>query len=136
MQVGSLISQLVLRLHRHLHGNLYLDIKPDNIMFGFEDDSVLVEFEQAERDNPSPRKEINGRTIYLSRQVQKPRDIGPPVLCDFGAAHFGDRLNSNDVQPNQYRCPEVILDIPWGSRIDVWNIGCMIMLIPFSDVYR
>lgn len=42
---------------------IHTDIKSDNIMFGFEDDSPLVEFEQAELENPSPRKEIDGRFI-------------------------------------------------------------------------
>lgn len=96
-------------------------------MFSFEDDSSLIAFEQAEIDSPSSRKETNGRVIYLSRQVQKPKGIGPPVLCDFGAAHFGGKLNSSDVQPNQYRCPEVILDMPWNAQIDVWNAGCMVI---------
>ena len=105
----------------------HLDIKSDNIMFGFEDDSALVEFEQAEMDSPSPRKEVDGRFIYVSRQVQKPKDIGPPVLCDFGGAFFGDKLHDNDVQPDQYRCPEVILEIPWSCKIDIWNVGCMVM---------
>jgi hypothetical protein len=38
-------------------------------MFGLDDDSVLEEFEQAEIDNPSPRKEVDGRVIYLSGQI-------------------------------------------------------------------
>ncbi|KAK4149514.1 kinase-like domain-containing protein [Chaetomidium leptoderma] len=106
---------------------IHTDIQPENIMFGFEDDSALVAFEQAELDSPSPRKEVGGgRVIYVSRQVQKPNDLGPPVLCDFGAAFFGDKLHSNDVQPDQYRCPEVILGVPWSDKIDVWSVGCLI----------
>lgn len=104
-------------------------------MFGFEDDSALVEFEQAEVNTSSPRKEINGRVIYASRQVQKPKDIGPPVLCDFGAAYFGDKLHDDDVQPDQCQCPEVILQVPWSDRIDVWNVGCMVMPITSLDFY-
>jgi hypothetical protein len=95
-------------------------------MFGFEEDSALVAFEQAELNNPSPRKEVDGRVIYVSRQIQKPKQVGPPVLCDFGARFFGDKLHDDDVQPDQYRCPEVILEVPWGYKIDVWSIGCMV----------
>ncbi|KAG6188441.1 hypothetical protein E4U10_005257 [Claviceps purpurea] len=25
-----------------------------------------------------------------------------------------------------YRAPEVILEIPWTSSVDIWNVGCMI----------
>ncbi|KAK3296394.1 kinase-like domain-containing protein [Chaetomium fimeti] len=107
-------------------GIIHTDIKPDNIMFGFNDDSPLAEFEQAELDSPSPRKEVNGRVIYVTRQIPMPKSLGPPVLCDFGAAVFGDKLHDDDVQPDQYRCPEVILEIPWSYKIDVWNIGCLV----------
>jgi serine/threonine-protein kinase SRPK3 len=98
-------------------------------MFGFEDDSALVEFEQAELNNPGPRKEVNGRVIDVSRQVQQPKKVGPPVLCDFGAAFFGDKLHGDDVQRDQYRCPEVILEVPWSYKIDVWSVGCMVRTI-------
>jgi serine/threonine protein kinase len=107
---------------------IHTDIKSDNIMFGFEDDSPLVELEQAELDSPTPRKEVDGRFIYVSRQIDKPKNIGPPVLCDFGAAYFGDKLHDDDVQPDQYRCPEVILGVPWSSKVDVWSVGCMVMM--------
>ncbi|KAH6839478.1 kinase domain protein [Chaetomium sp. MPI-CAGE-AT-0009] len=113
----------------YLHGEcgiIHTDIKPDNIMFGFKDDSPLAEFEQAEMDSPSPRKEVNGRVVYVTRQIPMPKALGPPVLCDFGAAVFGDKLHDDDVQPDQYRCPEVILEIPWSYKIDVWNIGCLV----------
>jgi hypothetical protein len=102
-------------------------------MFGFQEDSSLVKFEQAELDNPSPRKEVDGRVIYVSRPIPKPKHLAPPVLCDFGAAFFGDKLHDDDVQPDQYRCPEVILEVPWGYKIDVWSIECMVMPIPFLD---
>lgn len=31
-----------------------------------------------------------------------------------------------DVQPNVYLSPEVILEIPWTYSIDIWNVGCMV----------
>ncbi|KAH6614661.1 kinase-like domain-containing protein [Chaetomium sp. MPI-SDFR-AT-0129] len=105
---------------------IHTDIKPDNIMFGFEEESCLEEFERAELTNPSPRKEVDGRFIYLSRQVDQPKGVGAPVLCDFGAAVFGDSVHHDDVQPDRYRCPEVILGIPWHSQIDIWNVGCLV----------
>ena len=104
-----------------------IDIKADNIMFGIEDDVTLAEFEEAEIARPSPRKEVDGRVVYVSRQVQHPKRIGAPVLCDFGAAFFGDKLHDDDIQPDQYRCPEVILGVPWSYKVDVWSIGCTVI---------
>ena len=105
----------------------HLDIKSDNIMFGFRDDSPLEEFEQAELASPSPRKEVDGRVVYVSRQIEQPSRLGAPVLCDFGAAFFGDKLHQNDIQPDQYRCPEAILKVPWSYKVDIWSIGCMVI---------
>ncbi|KAF5648497.1 CMGC SRPK kinase [Fusarium tjaetaba] len=89
---------------------IHTDIKGDNIMFGIYDDSVFTAFEEEELSDPTPRKEVDGRTIYLSRELRKPKDYGAPVLCDFGSA----------------RAPEVILEAPWSYKVDIWNAGCMI----------
>lgn len=97
-------------------------------MFSIEDSSIFQKFEDDELQNPSPRKEVDGRTIYVSRELEIPSldKIGPPVLCDFGSAVFGDELHTEDVQPDVYRSPEVILKVPWDYRIDIWNTGCMV----------
>ncbi|KAI0003443.1 kinase-like domain-containing protein [Xylariaceae sp. FL0662B] len=105
---------------------IHTDIKADNIMFGIEDDTVFSDFEEQELRNPCPRKELEGRTIYTSRELRMPKEWGAPVLCDFGSAVPGDREHLEDVQPNIYRAPEVILEVPWTYSIDIWNVGCMI----------
>lgn len=95
-------------------------------MFGIEDDSVFTAFEEQELVDPSPRKTVNGRTIYLSRELQIPKTWGAPVLCDFGSAVVGDTEHLEDVQPDIYRAPEVIIEAPWSYQIDIWNTGCMV----------
>ncbi|KAI0099620.1 kinase domain protein [Nemania sp. FL0031] len=110
---------------------IHTDIKADNIMFGIADFSVLADFEEEEMHNPCARKEIEGRTIYTSRAIKSPGIIGPPVLCDFGSAVFGDRQNLECVQPDIYRAPEVTLEASWDYKIDIWNVGCMVW-----DIYE
>lgn len=104
----------------------YADLKLDNIMFGSADEAVFQEFEQEELERPSPRKEVDGRVIYLSRQLNVPQRLAEPVLCDFGSVVAGEQVNTTDVQPTLYRAPEVILQVPWGYKIDIWNVGCMV----------
>ncbi|KAF8803221.1 kinase-like protein, partial [Phlegmacium glaucopus] len=53
-------------------------------------------------------------------------NYGQPVLCDFGEARFGEYDNMADIQPYQYRAPEVIFDIPWDEKVDIWSVGVMI----------
>jgi serine/threonine protein kinase len=106
--------------------NPFLDIKADNIMFGIKDDTVFGEFEEEELRNPCPRKEVEGRWIYTSRELGRPKRYGPPVLCDFGSTVSGEKERLGDVQPDIYRSPEVILQAPWQYKIDIWNAGCMV----------
>ncbi|KAL4860462.1 hypothetical protein BDV12DRAFT_107150 [Aspergillus spectabilis] len=105
---------------------IHADIKADNIMFGIADDSVFRDFMENELRNPCPRKELDGRTIYVSRELKMPRVWGAPVLCDFGSAIPGGIEHLEDIQPNIYRAPEVILEVPWTYSVDIWNVGCMI----------
>ena len=65
------------------------------------------------------------RSIYVSRELQMPKEWDALVLCDFGSAVPGDMEHSEDVQPDVYRAPEVILEAPWSYQIDIWNAGCM-----------
>ncbi|KAB5578690.1 serine threonine protein kinase, CMGC group [Coniochaeta sp. 2T2.1] len=69
---------------------------------------------------------LDDRTIYPSRELEKPKKVGAPVLCDFGSAVVGDVEHTEDVQPDIYRAPEVILEAPWSYQIDIWNAGCMV----------
>ncbi|GIK01528.1 hypothetical protein Aspvir_005566 [Aspergillus viridinutans] len=101
-------------------------IKADNIMLGIADDSVFSDFEERELQTPCPRKELDGRIIYVSRELRMPREWAAPVLCDFGSAMSSGIQHSEDIQPNIYRAPEVILEVPWTYSVDIWNVGCMI----------
>ncbi|AEO62405.1 uncharacterized protein THITE_2106524 [Thermothielavioides terrestris NRRL 8126] len=127
--LGIILHRLFLALdflHTECH-LIHTDLKIDNIMFGAEDDSIFEKFEEAELNNPSPRKEVEGgRFIYVSRQLDAPKELAPPVLCDFGSVVSGEQVNTRDVQPDLYRSPEVILDMPWSYEIDIWNVGCMV----------
>ncbi|KAG6069688.1 hypothetical protein E4U16_007491 [Claviceps sp. LM84 group G4] len=127
--IAHVLKRLFLALDLlHQECNIaHTDIKENNILLE-ADEAVFRAFEQAELDEPCPRKELDGRTIYESRELNIPRVIGAPVLCDFGSAipldDGTDRWKK--IQPDVYRAPEVILDIPWTSSVDIWNVGCMI----------
>lgn len=95
-------------------------------MFSILDLSVLADFEEEEIRNPCPRKEMDGRVIYTSRAIRSLGMIGPPVLCDFGSAVFGEEEHIECVQPNAYRSPEVTLRASWDYKIDIWSVGCMV----------
>lgn len=102
------------------------DLQTRNIHLRIEEDSILKEFEAAELRTPSPRKVDGDHVIYESRGLKRPKRFGPPVLCDFGEARFGEKTYTDDIQPYVYRAPENILDIPWTYSVDIWNVGVMV----------
>lgn len=94
-------------------------------MFEIEDEAVLQHFEDREVQDPSPRKEVDGRIIYQSRPIMR-SGAGAPILCDFGSAVVDEGEHTEDIQPNAFRAPEVILGVPWTSAVDIWNVACMV----------
>lgn len=79
------------------------DIKADNILSQIEDKSILTAFTKAEMEHPSPRKTVNGVTIYASRQLDVPKFFGDSVLSDFGSAVRGDEKRNHNASPQVYR---------------------------------
>ncbi|KAG6875361.1 hypothetical protein C0993_009585, partial [Termitomyces sp. T159_Od127] len=106
---------------------IHTDISPSNVMFTIKDPTALEMFEKAELEYPSPRKEMNGRFIYLSHAIgDQDKAECFPVLCDFGHAVWGGEKHSSAAQPDLYRSPEVTLQVPWSYEIDVWSVACLI----------
>lgn len=100
------------------------DIQPNNILLGIKNDSILSKFEEAEFEAPVPRKTLENRTIYLSRPL--PLSYGTPVLCDLGEARLGIDHQEGDIMPDLYRAPEVILNMTWDYKVDIWSVGMVV----------
>jgi dual specificity protein kinase YAK1 len=47
------------------------------------------------------------------------------VLIDFGSATVGDGNPGLYIQSRFYRSPEIILGLPFDSKIDIWSAGCV-----------
>jgi serine/threonine protein kinase len=105
------------------------DIKGDNILMHILDHSILQGFGEDEQMDPSPRKYVNGTTIYESRSWREPNKYGIVVLTDFAAAVSGEETHDHKVQPDAFRAPEVLLGVDWSYPIDLWNVGCMVSLM-------
>ncbi|KAJ4313429.1 hypothetical protein N0V84_009408 [Fusarium piperis] len=107
-----------------------LDLSPNNILVSFNPGEELVfkQIEDLELANPTPRKVLPDRFIYLSYEVGITH--GPTVITDYGAARLGDPVNdekhSGDVMPGTYRAPEIIMGADWDSKIDMWSLGVMV----------
>jgi serine/threonine protein kinase len=115
------------------HLRVVQDIKPENILIRLENSSVLDDVAKAEAEKPSPRKVLDDRIVYLSRNnFGHPKSSpGKPVITDFDTATPGNVSHplTHPIQPNPYRSPEVTLGAPWTYSADIWNLGVMVRLI-------
>ncbi|KAJ5559284.1 hypothetical protein N7535_009512 [Penicillium sp. DV-2018c] len=107
-------------LHSECH-IIHTDIQLKNLLLPGPETSYLARFEQAEVTDPTPRKMLKDRTIYKSLGFL-PRG-GLPILVDFGEARVGDKEHNDDIMPNAYRAPEVILRSSWDYKVDIWNVA-------------
>lgn len=110
-------------LHNETHV-IHTDLQPNNLLMGIDDESVFSEYENEEFEHPVPRKVAGDRTIYLSRPLSL--TFGPPVLCDLGEARLGDEEHQDDIMPDLYRAPEVILGMKWNYKVDIWSVAMVV----------
>jgi serine/threonine-protein kinase SRPK3 len=113
---------------------LTLDLQATNILLRIEDETVLKE---AEIEGPSARKSTGQSVVFETKVLPGPlnRWIGrksAPVLCDFGEARTVKDSYTEHIQPAAYRAPEVFLHLPWGTPVDIWNLGCMVRVVIIS----
>lgn len=47
-------------------------------------------------------------------------------VIDFGSSCFTTDHLSSYVQSRSYRAPEVLLGLPYGQKIDLWSLGCIL----------
>lgn len=100
------------------------------MMFTFGNSAVLHEYLSGLHDDPKMRKDVHGRTIYLSRtQFGALRSPFPrPKIADFGSAAWGDTgvPYRGMCQSDYARAPEVELGAEWSYSIDIWALGVVL----------
>ena len=113
---------------------IYVDLKLDNILITFEDQSVIDRFVHNQTENPMARKLIDGRAVCLCHNDFGDLDGKPalkkmsPKITDFGLAERGDQPGQHihPIQPNNCHAPEALLGTGWSYSADIWNFGIMV----------
>ncbi|KAJ7204767.1 kinase-like domain-containing protein [Mycena pura] len=123
----------ILHARRIIHtGNL----KADNILFAADADAVDAAQAQPSTYDPSTLN-LGGVDYPLMRSapIRMPwkaqddpytSELYTLRLVDLGQAQLLDGLRvSTTIQPVAMRAPEVLLQAPFGTAVDIWNLGCL-----------
>ncbi|GLA56193.1 hypothetical protein AnigIFM63604_005542, partial [Aspergillus niger] len=92
-----------------------------NILLPAPPPEVLSDSEETVSSRPAPRKVLQERTIYTSSAF--PAGYGLPLLDDLGEARFGKEKQNDNIMPNYYRAPKVIVKSDWDYKVDIWSVA-------------
>ncbi|KAG5290300.1 protein kinase [Histoplasma capsulatum G186AR] len=103
---------------------IHTDLQLKNLLLPVGNPYFFEEFVEGECNDPAERKILKDRIIYNTRHLSQ--DLkGLPRICDFGEARFadGDCELTDDIMPDVYRAPEVVMRMAWNNKVDIWSVA-------------
>lgn len=116
-----------------------LDIKPDNIFVKFRamhriESEYLVK-EPIPKQNKSEEQytPIESQSLRMYYFEDDPKEVWELniALGDWGVSSWVNKHLTENIQPVALRAPEVLIGAPWDTKVDVWNLGAVLL-----EVYR
>jgi serine/threonine-protein kinase SRPK3 len=67
----------------------------------------------------------DGTRQVISDEYFSPEKLSV-VITDFGNSYFVKSRTNNEVCDRRYRPPEVIIDVGYSRKCDIWSLGCLV----------
>lgn len=113
-----------LKALKFLHQKLrmtHTDLKPENILLQSAEPGRPSFFPREAAWLADNRSSSPPSTPYLRPASSEIK------LIDFGNATYENEHHSSIINTRQYRGPEVVLELGWNERSDLWSLGCIFM---------
>ncbi|KAJ6452956.1 kinase-like protein [Mycena sanguinolenta] len=143
-EFGTLPPPLVKRILRdslrgfaQLHGSgcAHTDLKADNIMCNIPELTTEEKLSTFIAKTPSRGHPPEQSWDYpVQAAVSQP--IPPPTveqvlsgsfrIADFGSAQILTHRVTSHITSETLRAPEVIMQLPWDAKVDIWTFGCLV----------
>lgn len=85
-----------------------------------------------EKPNVWEPLEVEAPKETVKRGPKVDEDIGIKI-CDLGNGCWTHHHFSSEIQTRQYRSPETIIGVPYGTSADIWSFACMIFEMITGD---
>lgn len=128
VQDAQSIAEQCLRALNFLHTDLKLthtDLKLENILLASSEPPEPADFPREASWQDAHQKD-GSSSSRRTHQYVRPTSARIKLI-DFGNATYELEHHSSIINTRQYRAPEVILDLGWNERSDLWSIGCIVM---------
>lgn len=103
------------------------DISPRNVLTEIKETWIFSKYLD---DVPSAQevKKLGRQSPVPTTFMKPPKDYKniDIRLADFGEARQESEQNTDQVQPEKLRAPEVLLQLKWDSKIDIWSVACIV----------
>lgn len=113
-----LFFMLIISVVLHDLNIIHADLKPENILLVDDKCQTFTCNRRTPSSSKKSKRALRSRRVLLNPEIR---------LIDFGSATFEDEHHSSVVGTEEFRAPEVILDLGWSFPCDIWSIGCVLV---------
>eukprot|EP00440_Ansanella_granifera_P051628 gb/GFBE01055974.1/.p1 GENE.gb/GFBE01055974.1/~~gb/GFBE01055974.1/.p1 ORF type:complete len:510 (+),score=111.59 gb/GFBE01055974.1/:1-1530(+) len=123
----QVFAKQCLKALKFLHKQLKLthtDLKPENILL-----QTMVPPRVSRFPREQAWKEAQRRSSRSNHSVPPYlRPVSADIkIIDFGNATYEKEHHSTVINTRQYRGPEVVMELGWNEKSDIWSVGCIFM---------
>lgn len=97
------------------------------------DKKTCFDIPKLKTDLVPQESDINDQDIKTTRRGPKIDENAELTIVDMGNGCWTYHHFTSQIQTRQYRSPETIIGVPYGTSADIWSMGCMVFELLTGD---